>query len=37
MEFSWNFKGDKGDKFEINYIFDTINDIEKLILKMILW
>ncbi len=29
---SWNLvgtlKGDKGDKFEINYIYDTINDIE---------
>ena len=29
---SWNLvgtlKGDKGDKFEINYIFDTINDVE---------
>ena len=31
---SWNLvgtlKGDKGDKFEINYIFDTINDIENI-------
>lgn len=31
---SWNLvgtiKGDKGDKFEINYIFNTINDVEQI-------
>ena len=34
---SWNLvgtlKGDKGDKFEINYIFNTINDVEQIDFK----